>query len=424
LSAYEDFPYFEKNVTDGRTLVVDKPHLFFGESESKIQTFRNQYLLHEEMLFKNAVNFTRIVREDPAGMIEVPYINNLLGISKELRIFGILEKKEDLNYYLEDTTKSVKLQLKESPVERGKGFFLEGNIVIAKGSSGKDAFTVKEMQHPPIFRQSGIKISEFDHFGAYSFIKKKIMKFKSTQEEYSLTQVNEAINQSALIYQDTGQVDKEVIIVVSNVHLDNPKIMPKLKELFEGIEKLKPRMFVVMGNWVSQPQISSSELKACFSQFAQAISEFEFLSTKTWWTLIPGLEDPGISNIFPKKQLPECLVDILKKKVANVVSATNPCRMSFLGKEMTFCRYNVLQHFKKFAVFPTIGGEQDSFNMAYTILAQKTLVPISSSHIPVVWDFAHSLSFYNPPNYMILADICTDYVQKIEGTFVINTGNF
>ncbi len=34
------------------------------------------------------------------------------------------------------------------------------------------------------------------------------------------------------------------------------------------------------------------------------------------------------------------------------------------------------------------------------------------------------MSFYNPPDYIVLGDVCSPYEKEVEGTFVINPGNF
>eukprot|EP00826_Nyctotherus_ovalis_P039955 TRINITY_DN3881_c0_g6_i3.p1 TRINITY_DN3881_c0_g6~~TRINITY_DN3881_c0_g6_i3.p1 ORF type:complete len:221 (-),score=25.92 TRINITY_DN3881_c0_g6_i3:91-753(-) len=198
--------------------------------------------------------------------------------------------------------------------------------------------------------------------------------------------------------------------------------MGRLRELLTGIEQLQPRVIVVMGKLFSQPQREHNELKSYVAQFAQTVGDFPYLCNSAAWVIMPSLEDPGISHILPRKPLPSCLLEPLKKRVKTVVNATNPCRMSFYGIELIFCRCNLLQYCKRLNIFQS--QHEDFQNIAFTVMAQRSLVPVDRSYIPVVWNYAHSMGFYRAPKYIVLGDLCNSYEQEIEGTCVINPGNF
>jgi hypothetical protein len=62
---------------------------------------------------------------------------------------------------------------------------------------------------------------------------------------------------------------------------------------------------------------------------------------------MPSLNDPGIFKVLPNFKLPDYLLSGLKGKLKKVISATNPMRISFRGKEIVFSRYDYFKKIKK-----------------------------------------------------------------------------
>jgi hypothetical protein len=62
---------------------------------------------------------------------------------------------------------------------------------------------------------------------------------------------------------------------------------------------------------------------------------------------VPAIEDPGQMKMFPLMQMSQELFQTALKKFKKVTFACNPCRISFLGKEIVICRYNFLRRLKQ-----------------------------------------------------------------------------
>jgi len=63
---------------------------------------------------------------------------------------------------------------------------------------------------------------------------------------------------------------------------------------------------------------------------------------------VPALDDPGQLRIFPCLPLSEYLFESLEQaRFHKFTLATNPCRLSFLGKEIVICRFNYLKKIKQ-----------------------------------------------------------------------------
>jgi len=415
LNAYEDFPYVEKSKLDGKFKVAkERGEVFFGKSEDKTRGYINHFDMLEERLQRHPSTYTTLDEPTSSKVIEVPYINNLPGLKTTVKVFGILLKREDMRYYLEDRTSSVRLAIGKD-IEADKGFFLEENHIQVIGYFKNEELVVKAVSHPLIEQPSVPDPLEMDFFGAYSYATKKIL-------NEDLSDVHSALPESIMLPHDSGNPKEKMLITLSNVGLDNPRTMGRIRELLGGIEQLKPRMIVLMGKLFNNPQQNYSELKSHITQFAQTLNEFTYLCNNTAWVIMPALEDPGISNILPRKPLPPCLLEPLKKKVKIIVNTTNPCRISFYGTELMFSRCNLLQYFKRLNVFQS--PHEDFLNVIFTVMSQRSLVPVNRSHIPVVWNYAHCMEFYKAPKYIVLGDLCNFYEQQIEGTYVLNPGNF
>ena len=67
------------------------------------------------------------------------------------------------------------------------------------------------------------------------------------------------------------------------------------------------------------------------------------LRDHTEWVFVPSIEDAGQMKTMPTIPFAESLFSNLKTgpaRIKKLTLANNPCRISFLGKEIVICRYN------------------------------------------------------------------------------------
>jgi len=79
-------------------------------------------------------------------------------------------------------------------------------------------------------------------------------------------------------------------------------VVEKLRILFSGYAESPPVLFILMGNFLSEPHgvQSAIVLKDCFKTLADLISEFPALMQSSKFVIIPGPSDPGFVNILPR----------------------------------------------------------------------------------------------------------------------------
>lgn len=74
--------------------------------------------------------------------VPVHYINALVGASGDKWVLGMINRREDGHFYLEDTSYSVKMSLEELQVVENDSFFCEGSVVLARGRTEYNLFYV------------------------------------------------------------------------------------------------------------------------------------------------------------------------------------------------------------------------------------------------------------------------------------------
>jgi DNA polymerase alpha/epsilon subunit B len=128
-----------------------------------------------------------------------------------------------------------------------------------------------------------------------------------------------------------------------------------LNALLKGIEAMKPLVVVMTGRFISNENNeteSNEHLRQYFEEVGRVVrdNKLEFLRDHTLWLLVPSLEDPGIFKLMPNTKLSESLISSMKgtgpMRIKNLRLATNPCRISFMGKEVVLSRYNFFRKLK------------------------------------------------------------------------------
>ena len=145
------------------------------------------------------------------------------------------------------------------------------------------------------------------------------------------------------------QSDGAMFVFISDLWLDRPEVMARLKTLFLGYSKMPPTAFIFMGNFMGStseigPQ-KSKVFKELFKSLGDLMLEREHrpLLENSKFVFVPGPNDPGFANIFPRPPLPNSLVQDLVSRIEPqfpnaVVMASNPCRIQFCTQEMVIFR--------------------------------------------------------------------------------------
>jgi len=151
-------------------------------------------------------------------------------------------------------------------------------------------------------------------------------------------------------------LDKQSLIILSFIEVDSSKNLEKLKRLLNGLNSMCPEMIIICGRIFTE-HVSETESTAKFRNYLESLGQIIKddslinLRDHTEWVFVPSLEDPGQIKTLPCYSLSESMfngfVGCQIFKIKKVTFATNPCRISFLGKEIVICRYNFMTRIKQ-----------------------------------------------------------------------------
>ncbi|GAA5874227.1 hypothetical protein JCM1840_000608 [Sporobolomyces johnsonii] len=390
---------------------------------SKAQYLRDRFNIIKQVILRNE-HFSPPTDVGPERQdyMKLTTIKNLLGRQGgHFLIFGLLTRMEDGEFYLEDLDDKVKLDLSDATPE--SGLFTEGSFVLVDGDYTHDSiFKVAEMGHPPSERRDeAMKIHGHHDFlgvGALS-----------------------AAEEADLILAEQSPAHETSFIILSDLHLDNPKILAALRKVL-GVyndmdEKSIPRLFVLCGNFRARPWVADGEnmreYADLFAALASLLSSFPSLLAHSHFLLIPGPTDPWSSSTLPRPALPAPLLKALVAKIPNLTLGSNPCRIRWFSQEIVVFRDDLMARMMRNAV--RFGSEEDGAEggrkkrdlrkaLVQTILDQAHLAPLPLPVRPVLWDYDHALRLYPMPTTLILADAFDPYKLVYEHCLVFNPGAF
>lgn len=213
------------------------------------------------------------------------------------------------------------------------------------------------------------------------------------------------------------------LVFLSDVRLDLPVVMEKLRQLFVGYDSCPPQAIVLMGPFTTSTR-NYQELRQHLDALGALANGCEQLKKQTDLVLVPSSEDPTAPNILPRAPLPECLAAGLLKAWPRTQLATNPCRLQYCTQQIVVCRLDLMAKFCRNTLhFPedTTHIEQ---HFARTLVCQGHLVPIHPIAMPVHWDYDPALWLYPLPDLVVMGDSCASFTSTQHGCTVLNTGSF
>ena len=192
--------------------------------------------------------------------------------------------------------------------------------------------------------------------------------------------------QEDLIRAERSKEHETSFVVLSDLHLDNHKILAALRsvlEAYEGMDDIsKPSLFVLCGNFRTRPFLFDGEatreytgashlislqqlIKAdkrarteLFATLATLLLAFPSLLAHSRFLLVPGPTDPWSSLTLPRPALPASMVKSLADKIPTITFGSNPCRVRYFSQEIVIFREDIMGRMMRNAV--RLGGEKDT----------------------------------------------------------------
>jgi DNA polymerase epsilon subunit 2 len=314
---------------------------------------------------------------------------------------GILVQVEEGQYYLEDP--SGRVQVSFCNAVAADSFFVLENSILLVEATFQDEILFIERVGPPFIEQ----------------------------RQKSLQMLQQQVRHNHFLPSEQFADDHPSYVVLSDVHLDQPRVLNFLEGLFQSYATdLDPSdlpLFCLMGNFTSNPQIPAYQ---AWEELAILIAKYPFLAQHAQFVFIPGPRDTK-STILPQTSILQSTLGLKRLmqsyQIENVHLASNPCRIRQNGKEIVLFRHDILSWMLQNQVrLPLMDGTEDRTphsKMVKTILDQGHLMPVARA--PIYWNYDHALRLYPLPDAFILgcSSAMEDY-EIYEGCDAIKPGSF
>jgi DNA polymerase epsilon subunit 2 len=386
-----------------------------ADADAKAGIHLDRYqLLHQRMLRSKDFcppPISAVVSSKKHDYVEITQIESLICDPGRKLIFGMLTQLVEGKWFIEDMATSVQLDI-SSEVKLVSGLFTEGCMVLADGVLTDGIFKVESLGFPPPEKRK-VTLKAFPQLDCFGY------DFQGRDKEKEKQQML-----TTLFEERTA----DMMVILSDVHLDKPAVLAKLRRLFDGMKSAKPPLFVFMGNFSSKNQSSSDAKKITgyFDALADLILEFPSIYKQTKFVFVPGPQDPGLGNVLPRPPIPHFFTKKLREKLPNVEFTSNPCRILYYGKEYVFFREDLLHKMRRNCVLKPNDKEtpEISEHLVKTVMEQAHLCPLPITNRPIYWNYDHSLRLYPLPHVLVLADTVDQYDFNFEQCHSFNPGCF
>jgi DNA polymerase epsilon subunit 2 len=351
---------------------------YLNPVQGKSQMYHDRFLSSIERIKQHELQTS----SKPSSLVNT--IDSLIGCSSEKIIVGILSKNDSNSWILEDLTRTIRLSIYD--IEKTGGFFCEGCIVLVQGRNVDDLFNVSCIAQPPVRWLECEKSSPSE-------------KWTIPWPEHSL------------------------IVFLSNVHLDEGRVLTLLDKLFAGYSEFSNVMFVFIGNFSSQKEPDPYKYPGMFEDLVNLVLKYEKLAQTAMWVFVPGPSDPGLGEFLPRQAIPKFFVESLEN-LNKWKMASNPSRILFCGKEILIGRVEQIRKMQRNSACD-VNLEQSiepEFHLAQTVLRQMHLSP--TVHNLILPDFDHALRIDRKIEFLCLAENGKGFRYDVEGVVVFNPGHF
>ncbi|XP_050526658.1 DNA polymerase epsilon subunit 2 [Daktulosphaira vitifoliae] len=424
---------FFKDITDNSQLSL------FGDAQAKIQQFLDRYTIVRQRMLRVQTAKGNSNGNNAGGQTiadRLRDVDYLLSCGSAVRqsgykssnspgsiiLLGMISQLKEGRYYLEDPTGAIKIDLTNTDFHNG--YFTENCCVLAEGLYDEIdcIFKVSDMALPPGEKAEISRIYFGDCTDDEIFIKSNSSTLRAYEEQ-----------------------KKRMIVFVSDIHLDNAKVLSKLKILLRGFNDHAPAAIVMMGDFLSASAIPgsqySNELQSHFNNLAEwIVANCERIVRDTTLVVLPGPNDRHCANILPKLAFPEFLTQKFRQLLPKTVFTSNPTHMRYCTQRLCIVRADLITKtvrnalnlkLQKNMLNVNTSTQNVANNYVKTLKSQSHLVSLPADICPVYWTRAQALSLYPMPDLVCVADgdsppfcINPDENSQRSGCVFINSSSF
>eukprot|EP00929_Paragymnodinium_shiwhaense_P029281 TRINITY_DN16813_c0_g1_i1.p1 TRINITY_DN16813_c0_g1~~TRINITY_DN16813_c0_g1_i1.p1 ORF type:complete len:561 (-),score=121.19 TRINITY_DN16813_c0_g1_i1:208-1890(-) len=380
---------------------VRKPALFpSSEAKAKIYTERYHCLWQRLVLQGEMVPEAqaRDVQLLPGQSVLTP-VGSLIGNPGRKLTFGLISREHDegiRRWCIEDLHKKYPIELE---VKESENLLTDGCFVLAVGELIDGAlFRISKLDMPSAVPR--VVSIENDPIPRMAF-------------GGSLTD-----EQVETLFKAEFQNQEGMYVVLSEVHLDNPRTVERLQDLFKGYEGSAPPIaYVFMGSFCSTAFVPTGDGVRSYREGFERLKYMmrnlpNHVQNGTRFIFVPGPNDPGAATL-PKAPLADYLTADVRKEVPGVIMGSNPCRIRHFSRELVFFRHDVLRLLRRHEVVPlrspnctgAPSTQHVQQEMVRLLLDQAHLVPLPLEESNILWGFDHTLRLYPLPDAVFVGGV-------------------
>ncbi|VDH92705.1 DNA polymerase epsilon subunit 2 [Mytilus galloprovincialis] len=398
-----------KKFIESDTVGIPPPCLH-GTAADKNRLFTNKYTMLLQRTQRHDLFTPPVIgaqMDESSKKFQLKPIEYLLGSTAklgEIIVLGMLTQLKEGKWYLEDPTGVVQIDLSEANFQNG--LFTENCFVLAEGWYEDKIFHINAFGFPPPepAKTTRSYFGNINFFGGFG---------------------NQCAKASSKLRQIEQDNEDAMFVFLSDVWLDQVKVMEKLRILFAGYADFPPTCFILCGNFLSSHQGSQHVkiMKECFHNLTELICEFPTLVESSRFIFVPGPQDPGPMTILPRPPIPNSVTEDIRKKIPSAQFTSNPCRIQYCTQEIVVFREEIVTKMCRNCVkFPEDGEVPSHF--CKTIVSQGHLCPLPLHVCPVYWAYDAGLQLYPLPDLVVCADKFDPFHTTSVDCTVMNPGSF
>ena len=365
----------------------------------------HQRMLRHDVFRKKTATYQSIESDRGAQHHSITPIESLLGKSNSdqvlVLVLGILVQVEESKFYLEDTTGRVQVSFVNATTV--DSCYVTENAILLVEATFHDEILYVDRVGPPFLEQ----------------------------REKSLQILQQQVRHPHFLPISSNPGDDASFVVLSDVHLDQPRVLTMLESLFRSYDTLNNPVdlpvFCLMGNFSSG---SRAQLHQGWEELAILLANFPFLAQHGHFVFIPGPNDTR-SCILPQPPLVQETIGLQRTmqsyQIENVHWGSNPCRIRQNGKEIVLFRHDTLSWTlqNQIRLHQTDDSDERTphSRLVKTILHQGHLMPVANA--PIYWNYDHALRLYPLPDALIMGGSASGEEYEIyEDCDAIHPGSF
>ena len=334
----------------------------------------------------------------PEPRIDLITVDALVGSIQEKVVLGVLNQVDEGTWMLEDPTGSVRVSLSQldPPIY---GYYPSGSVVLMQGEYVDGLFSARAVVQPPVGQRVGTKA---DLYGSE--------KWRNAGKE----EKGKAVRMKT-------EVRSIRVVVLADIHIDDYSTMTRLETVFEGYQSYSNLVFLLIGDFLSLPTVNSEVYLQSFQRLVDLICKFEVLKEKCYWVLVPGPNDIGLGNVYPKDAFPELFLEPFQQ-LSNFMSGSNPSRVEICGVKMVVFSTDFIRQLRRHSAVQPCEEMPSSHHLVHTVLRQGHLTP--GSEVTTIWELDYALRLQPLPDILIYSDKCDPFIHLDEGCLALNPASF